>query len=294
MAGNVFIPVFPVLSNATIVAALGYTPVNQAGDTMLGDLKFTDGLYDIGKSGATRPRDGFFSRNLAVGGSVSFPFGSRFTDHADGVITAFNAAGTGVTRINLGGTDANFPALVRNVAGLDVKLADNSAYTSVRAATFQADLGQFRGGSATILNLGTNGLVLLTNSAATAGVLWDLTTDATAKLRNRANNADGALTAGAATLSGDLTFSAAATGPILKQGANGRVGTFVCNGASAVTVNNTSIAVSDAIIVSLKTVGGTVGAIPAVKTITAGTGFTIAGTASDTSTYNYAIIKNAA
>ncbi|MBA3645295.1 MAG: collagen-like protein [Gemmatimonadaceae bacterium] len=35
------------------------------------DVLFTDALYDIGKSGATRPRDGFFSRNLVVGGIVT-------------------------------------------------------------------------------------------------------------------------------------------------------------------------------------------------------------------------------
>lgn len=40
--------------------------------TALGhDLKFTDATYDIGKSGATRPRDGFFSRNLTVGGTLT-------------------------------------------------------------------------------------------------------------------------------------------------------------------------------------------------------------------------------
>ena len=93
---------------------------------------------------------------------------------------------------------------------------------------------------------------------------------------------------------GALTFSTAAAGTIYKQGANGRVGTFVCNGITGVTVANTSIEVTDAIVISLNTVGGTVGAVPTVKTITAGNGFTVAGTASDTSTYNYAILKNAA
>ena len=34
------------------------------------DLLFTDATYDIGKSGATRPRDGFFSRNAVVGGTL--------------------------------------------------------------------------------------------------------------------------------------------------------------------------------------------------------------------------------
>lgn len=35
--------------------------------TLVGDLKFPDATHDIGKSGATRPRDGFFSRNVTVG-----------------------------------------------------------------------------------------------------------------------------------------------------------------------------------------------------------------------------------
>lgn len=34
------------------------------------DLKFTDATYDIGKSGATRPRDLFISRNATVGGTI--------------------------------------------------------------------------------------------------------------------------------------------------------------------------------------------------------------------------------
>lgn len=35
------------------------------------DLKFVDATYDVGKSGATRPRDGFFSRNVTVGGILT-------------------------------------------------------------------------------------------------------------------------------------------------------------------------------------------------------------------------------
>lgn len=67
-------------------------------------------------------------------------------------------------------------------------------------------------------------------------------------------------------------------------------GTFTANGTSSVTVANTKITANSSVIITLKTVGGTVGAIPAIKTITAGTGFTVAGTASDTSVYNYKII----
>ena len=39
------------------------------------DLLFTDNTYDIGKSGASRPRDGFFSRNLGVTGAVTLSGG---------------------------------------------------------------------------------------------------------------------------------------------------------------------------------------------------------------------------
>lgn len=72
--------------------------------------------------------------------------------------------------------------------------------------------------------------------------------------------------------------------------ASGQRGTFTCNGATPVVVANTTVTADSQILVTLKTVGGTVGATPAVKTITPTTGFTIAGTASDTSVYNYAII----
>lgn len=65
--------------NALIGGTLGVTgvatftaaPVFSAGfGTLGGDLLFTDATYDIGKSGATRPRDGFFSRNVVVGGTL--------------------------------------------------------------------------------------------------------------------------------------------------------------------------------------------------------------------------------
>lgn len=44
---------------------------NIAGLVLTGDVLFTDALYDIGKTGATRPRDGFFSRNVAIGGTLA-------------------------------------------------------------------------------------------------------------------------------------------------------------------------------------------------------------------------------
>lgn len=73
-------------------------------------------------------------------------------------------------------------------------------------------------------------------------------------------------------------------------GNNGTLrGTFVLTGTTPVTVSNTNVALTSVIGFGLNTVGGTVGAVPSVKTITAATGFTVSGTALDTSTYNYAV-----
>jgi len=64
-------------------------------------------------------------------------------------------------------------------------------------------------------------------------------------------------------------------------------GTVTLNGATPVTVANADFTANTPVVFTLKTVGGTVGAYPSIKTVTPGTGFTVAGTASDTSIYNY-------
>lgn len=91
----------------------------------------------------------------------------------------------------------------------------------------------------------------------------------------------------------NLTLSAAAKGLVLKQGANGKVGTFICTSGGDIAVSNTSVATTDVIIPSLNTVGGTISTAPAVKTITGASGFHMLCATGDTSTYNYAILSNA-
>ena len=86
------------------------------------------------------------------------------------------------------------------------------------------------------------------------------------------------------TVTGTLTVS----GLLALTG--GSTGTFVANGATPVTVANTAITTGSIVLVGLNTIGGTVGAIPHVGSIAAGVNFTTVASASDTSTYNYAII----
>ncbi len=68
-------------------------------------------------------------------------------------------------------------------------------------------------------------------------------------------------------------------------------GTVTLNGATPVVVADTRVTAGSIIVFTLKTAAGTVSPnAPNVLTITPGTGFTVGGTAVDTSVYNYAII----
>lgn len=70
------------------------TAIEQAlvgGSGLAHDLKFVDATYDIGKSGATRPRDLFLSRNFTLGGvatGASQPRAAVFNTTAQTIGTA--------------------------------------------------------------------------------------------------------------------------------------------------------------------------------------------------------------
>ncbi len=88
-----------------------------------------------------------------------------------------------------------------------------------------------------------------------------------------------------------VTYTAANTVTMVGvgQGFFPAKGTFTADETTPVTVSDAAVTVDSIITPTLKTIGGTVGALPAIKTITPGTGFTIAATALDTSIYNYEI-----
>lgn len=70
-----------------------------------------------------------------------------------------------------------------------------------------------------------------------------------------------------------------------------RKGTFSCTAGGTITIANTNEALTSDVIISLNGAGGTISTPPAMKTVTAGTGFTVLCGAADTSTYNYDILN---
>lgn len=88
-----------------------------------------------------------------------------------------------------------------------------------------------------------------------------------------------------------LTYTATSTITMagVYQGYYPHSGTFTVAGTGTVTISDTNVTTASAIDITLKNVGGTVGAVPSIKTITTGTGFTVSATTGDVSVYNYTI-----
>lgn len=266
-----------------------------------------------------------------LGMNLASGFAGNFLDFrvaGGGVVFQVNSAGalTTASNITMGGSGSftltntaaqialrNSATFISSSAPATIKFgqADVASAAVAQTVTFQGNTGSTTdgpvalirgagGGSSTSVGgelrlsgglssaaAGTGGAVTIYTAPAASGnaAVLVATFDSTKLLT----------LAGSISIAGNITYTAAASGPILKQGANGRCGTFVANGATPVTVNNTSVAITDTIMISLNTVGGTGPVIqPFVATITASSGFTTAANTGDTSTYNYVIIKNAA
>ena len=188
------------------------------------------------------------------------------------------ANGTGISIKTSGGTPtfvvtaatgavASGPLAVTGAATVSTTLGVTGVATFTAVPVFSAGLGAVSGTSGSFsTTLGVTGVATLTAQAVLTG---------------------------GASVADHLTMSVAAKGLVLKRGGNGLCGTFTMTTGVA-TVSTTAVAATDAIVISMGVVGGTVGVHPNITTLTAGVGFTVAGTSGDTSTYNWAIIKNAA
>lgn len=85
----------------------------------------------------------------------------KFRDHGqiastgDGSFRLLDNAGTSFTSLQFGGTSSSFPALIRNGTSLEVKLADNTAYSNLNVATITTT-GAIIGSSAAVTVTGSD------------------------------------------------------------------------------------------------------------------------------------------
>ena len=112
-------------------------------------IAVVDNTYDIGASGTSRPRNGYFGGNLVVGGSLGLQIGtgtapiywagrSQISSPANGNIQFTNSTQNDFGLLQFGGTSSSFPAIKRSTTFLQARLADDSAFAGFASANMQA------------------------------------------------------------------------------------------------------------------------------------------------------------
>lgn len=141
--------------------------------TLGGNATFSvDNTYDIGASGANRPRTGYFASSIhtlvvEVEAKVYFTTGDQISSTGSGIIRFVDATEAAFNRLQLGGTSASFPAIKRNNAALDIRLADDSAFAPLRAK-LTTDTNATTGLGAGLLAATTNATVTVYDASGQA------------------------------------------------------------------------------------------------------------------------------
>jgi hypothetical protein len=207
-------------------ASAGTDYMGMGGGTLTGNLLFTDNTYDIGATGATRPRDIFLSRNATIGGTLNL------TGHPtlEGV-TATGATGTG--KLVFDGT----PTLATPVIGaatatslLASGIVDGTSpvtITTTGAAGGGCSLGTASGCNATAYN---SGYTYNQHATAATAVRYNLPTAAAGKQFCVANSYNGS-----AANTGTVSIYGSAAGQyiIFTDGTRSASGGYVISAGAA-------------------------------------------------------------
>lgn len=176
--------VLPVIAGAQIVVPPGritVTPVmvmpanavDGSGAIRMNLLFSPDNTWDIGGSSSTlRPRNAWVSQDVKAGNALLVGSGGRLMSPSDGVIRLGNGADTDFARLQFGGTTSSFPALKRNGATIQARLADDSGYAAFLASEYYAN------GAAITIGVGTG--ITVNNAGALQRQVYKVTIDRTA------------------------------------------------------------------------------------------------------------------
>lgn len=216
-----------------------------------------DNIYDIGASGATRPRTIYAGTNVVAGASGAFGFSTRgfIEAPADGLVRLSNDAGTGFTRLILGTNDASGISIVKSATEFRFRVGDDTNWAALQAAgaTFN---GAVDVNSSVKSTSPTSGIGY---GAGAGGTVTQLTSKATGVTLNTVTGEitmNGAALAADTAVSFTVTNSAVAAGDmvLIQHVSAGTVGAYVAQavaaaGSATVTVRNiTAGSLSEAIV----------------------------------------------
>jgi hypothetical protein len=132
---------------------------------------------------------------IQIGSSLSWSDRTVLNAPADGNLRITNSAGNNFGLLQFGGTTNAFPAIKRNSAGIDFRLADDSAFCGINAGEIGASVGFFapnstevrgtyiRARASTFLNFsdGTQGILIDSASGTSASASAILQANSTTK-----------------------------------------------------------------------------------------------------------------
>lgn len=188
------------------IAGANKWQINSSGHLLAG----TDNTYDIGASGATRPRtiytaaDIFIGRDLYIANSRFLNWNGRsaISSPADSNLLITNSAANNFNVLMFGGITSSFPALKRSTTKLQVRLADDSADADLTCGNLTLNTAGNKinittgsnasAGTATLVG----GTVTVNTTAVTASSLIYLTDATTGSLTNIGTPTVGTKTAG--------------------------------------------------------------------------------------------------
>ena len=169
-----------LLAATTAVASLLPNPITQ-------DLLFTDNTYDIGKSGASRPRDLFTSRNAVVGadltvtedivvsGAGPHAFGAATNDytrlHIAGNFTS-GGASSNLIGISSGGQLTGHSGDAAGIAGMRLDCTTVTAGNAVLVSQLSVNEPQITVGSGTVDNSASVYIQAAATEATNDYALW--------------------------------------------------------------------------------------------------------------------------
>lgn len=189
-------------------------------------------------------------------------------DTSNKVITALSTVGAGT--ITAAGIVGQYTQ--RTGAQLSLAFTDTTDTANAIAAALPTGAGTGTSFNWTYTNLTNAPATLAAGSGVTLSVITVVPPNAFAKYLW--------------TRTGTSAFTAVG----VEQGYLPHGGTVTVTGATAATVSDTNVTTYSQVSFTLRSVGGTVGAIPKITTITPGTGFTVVAITADVSVYNYNIL----
>ena len=120
---------------------------NSAGTSALTVRDDLSAIFGGAAAASTFAGTGYFSliseQRLVIGIS---PNRTLLRPSGDGILTILNGGETNFNRLQFGGTTNAFPAIKRNGAGIDFRLADDSGFATISVNNVSGNIGIFGGG----------------------------------------------------------------------------------------------------------------------------------------------------